>query len=79
MPNVAGPEIIVILIIALIVLGPKKLPQLARSAGRGMREFKNAVTMGPDEEDRERGGRRSDERDREGSRTEDRERIGTGG
>ena len=36
-----GPmELIVILVVALIVLGPKKLPEAARSVGRGMREFK---------------------------------------
>jgi sec-independent protein translocase protein TatA len=39
-----GPlELIVILGIALIVLGPKKLPEAARSVGRGMREFKETL------------------------------------
>lgn len=39
-----GPlELIVILVVALIVLGPKKLPEAARSVGRGMREFKESV------------------------------------
>ncbi|MBW2037110.1 MAG: twin-arginine translocase subunit TatB [Deltaproteobacteria bacterium] len=37
------PEILVILAIALIVLGPKKLPEIARSLGRGIAEFKKAT------------------------------------
>jgi sec-independent protein translocase protein TatA len=40
-----GPlEIIVVLVIVLIVFGPKRLPDLGRSLGRGMREFKDSVT-----------------------------------
>ena len=40
-----GPlEIGVILLIVLVVFGPKRLPQLGRSLGSGMREFKDAVT-----------------------------------
>jgi len=38
------PEILLILAIALIVIGPKKLPDLAKSLGRAMREFKKATT-----------------------------------
>ncbi len=37
-------EVVVVLIIALIVLGPSKLPNAARSVGKGMREFKAALT-----------------------------------
>ena len=36
-------EISVILIIALVILGPKKLPELAKSLGKGIREFRNAT------------------------------------
>jgi sec-independent protein translocase protein TatA len=37
-------ELVVVLIIALIVLGPKRLPDAGRSLGRGMREFRESVT-----------------------------------
>jgi sec-independent protein translocase protein TatA len=42
-----GPlELLVILVIALIVLGPKKLPEAARSVGRGMRELRESLQGG---------------------------------
>jgi sec-independent protein translocase protein TatA len=41
-------ELVIVLVIALIVLGPKKLPEAGRSVGRGMREFKDAL-RGADE------------------------------
>ena len=44
-------ELMVIAVIALIVLGPKKLPEAARSVGRGMREFKETLQGGPDDYD----------------------------
>jgi sec-independent protein translocase protein TatA len=49
-----GPlELLVVLIIALIVLGPKKLPEAARSVGRGMRELRESIqgTSEPDHYD----------------------------
>jgi sec-independent protein translocase protein TatA len=51
MPNIGPLEIVVILIVALIVFGPKRLPELGRSAGKGIREFKSAVTGKDDDED----------------------------
>jgi sec-independent protein translocase protein TatA len=40
-----GPlEIILILVVVLVIFGPKRLPDLGRSLGRGMREFKDSVT-----------------------------------
>ncbi|MGH2713075.1 MAG: Sec-independent protein translocase subunit TatA/TatB [Thermoleophilaceae bacterium] len=46
-----GPlEIVIILVIVLIIFGPKRLPDLGRSLGRGMREFKDSVT-GKDKDD----------------------------
>jgi sec-independent protein translocase protein TatA len=44
MPGSIGPlELVVVLVIALIVLGPKKLPEVGRSIGHGMREFKDSL------------------------------------
>ena len=44
MPNIGFPEIAIVLIIVLVIFGPKRLPDLGRSLGRGMREFKDSVT-----------------------------------
>ena len=51
MPNIGPLEIVLVLIIALIVFGPKRLPELGRSMGRGIREFKNSVTGDKDDDD----------------------------
>ncbi len=51
MPNIGPLEIVVILIIALIVFGPKRLPELGRSMGKGIREFKTSLTSDKDDED----------------------------
>jgi sec-independent protein translocase protein TatA len=53
MPNIGVPELLIILVIALIVLGPKKLPEAGRSLGKGMREFKDSLNgMHPDEDEK---------------------------
>jgi sec-independent protein translocase protein TatA len=44
MPNVGPLEILLVLIVALVVFGPKKLPDLGHSLGKGIREFKGSVT-----------------------------------
>jgi len=44
-------ELVIVLVIALIVLGPKRLPEAARSVGRGIREFKESLTGGDDDYD----------------------------
>ena len=43
-------ELVIVLAIALIVLGPKKLPEVGRSLGRGMREFKDSLAGGDRDE-----------------------------
>ena len=57
MPFSVGPmELVIVLVIALIILGPKRLPEAGKSLGRGMREFKNSIAgmTGNDDEDEER-------------------------
>jgi sec-independent protein translocase protein TatA len=47
-------ELIVVLVIALVVLGPKKLPDVGKSLGKGMREFKDSISgMSGDDEHEE--------------------------
>jgi sec-independent protein translocase protein TatA len=59
MPGSIGWQgLIVILLVLLIIFGPKRLPEMGRSLGRGMREFKDSITGG----DRDRD---EDERDRD--------------
>ena len=44
MPNLGVWEILILLLVLLLVFGPKRLPGMGRSLGRGMREFKDSVT-----------------------------------
>lgn len=44
MPNVGPMELMIVLVIALMVFGPKKLPELGKSIGHGMREFKSSIS-----------------------------------
>jgi sec-independent protein translocase protein TatA len=72
MPNIGPLEIIIVLVIALVVLGPKRLPDFGRSVGKGLREFKGAISgdsSHDDEQERERE-RELEERER---RLEERE------
>ncbi len=52
MPNIGPMEIAIVLIIALVIFGPSKLPELGKSAGKGFREFKDSIT-GDHDDDRE--------------------------
>ena len=52
MPNIGPLEIAIVLIIALVIFGPSKLPELGRSAGKGFREFKHSIT-GKDEDEKD--------------------------
>jgi sec-independent protein translocase protein TatA len=49
MPGIGPLELVVVLIIALLVLGPKKLPEAGRGVGTAMREFKDSL-VGKDQE-----------------------------
>lgn len=44
MPNIGPMEIAIVLIIALVVFGPKKLPELGKSLGNGLKEFKASIS-----------------------------------
>ena len=46
--SIGAGELLILLLVVLLVFGPKRLPEMGRSMGRGMREFKNSVT-GKDE------------------------------
>jgi sec-independent protein translocase protein TatA len=51
--NIGPMELIIVLIVALLVIGPKRLPEVGKSLGRGMREFKDSIsgTSRDDEDD----------------------------
>jgi sec-independent protein translocase protein TatA len=46
------PELLIVLLAALLIFGPKRLPEMGRSLGKGMREFKDSIS-GKDDDDRE--------------------------
>jgi sec-independent protein translocase protein TatA len=58
MPVNVGPmELIIVLVIALLVLGPKRLPEAGRAVGKGMREFKDSLSgVTHDDDEDEDGG-----------------------
>lgn len=51
--NIGPLEIVVVLVIALIVFGPKRLPELGSSLGKGIREFKETVTGDRDDDEKD--------------------------
>ena len=53
MPNIGVPGLILILIIALVIFGPAKLPQLGRAVGQTLREFKSSTKELADEAEEE--------------------------
>lgn len=60
MPNIGPMELIVVLVIVLLVFGPKRLPGLGKQLGSGMREFKESITGSSKDDD---GDRADDEAD----------------
>ncbi|MBT2645063.1 twin-arginine translocase TatA/TatE family subunit [Bacillus sp. ISL-41] len=59
--NIGFPGLILILVIALIIFGPNKLPEIGRAVGKSMREFKNATSGLTDDIKKEM---REDEKDK---------------
>ena len=53
MPNIGPTELIIVLVIVLLIFGPKRLPGLGKQLGTGMREFKDSISGkgGRDDED----------------------------
>ena len=79
MPNVGPLEIAVVLLIVLVVFGPKRLPELGKSMGKGIREFRSSLSGDKDDDDEdvraiERAPREADERPLEGEVVHDRNR-----
>ena len=54
MPNIGTGEIILLLLLALLLFGAKRLPEIGRSLGKGMREFKDSVSGGTSANERQR-------------------------
>jgi sec-independent protein translocase protein TatA len=46
-------HLIIVLIVALLILGPKRLPEAGRAIGQGLKEFKSSVTGGHDDDDQD--------------------------
>jgi sec-independent protein translocase protein TatA len=51
MPNVGPMELIIVLVLALVLLGPKRLPEAGRAVGKGLREFKDSLSGMNDDDD----------------------------
>jgi sec-independent protein translocase protein TatA len=50
--NIGLPEILVVLVIALIIFGPKRLPELGKSLGKGIREFRGSLSGESDDDEK---------------------------
>ena len=48
---IGAPELLILLLVVLLVFGPKKLPEMGRSLGKGMREFKDSLTHSAEHHD----------------------------
>jgi sec-independent protein translocase protein TatA len=70
-PNIGPLELGIVLLVALIVFGPKRLPELGRSMGRGMREFRTSIKGDRDSEEPSGPGDTSEGHEKRASRTGD--------
>mgnify|MGYP000985058246 CR=1 FL=1 len=53
MPNIGVPELLIVLVIAVLILGPKRIPAAAKSVGQGIRGFRSSLG-GDDDEPKDR-------------------------
>jgi sec-independent protein translocase protein TatA len=63
MPNIGPLEIAIVLVIVLLIFGPKRLPGLGKQLGTGMREFKESITSKDKDDDDDARASRDDRRD----------------
>ncbi|MFS0882029.1 twin-arginine translocase TatA/TatE family subunit [Bacillus sp. 7586-K] len=61
MPNIGFGSLVLIVIVALLIFGPKKLPELGKAAGNTLREFKNATKGLADDDDEDQKGKNKEE------------------
>jgi sec-independent protein translocase protein TatA len=62
LPNIGPLELIIVLVIAVLILGPKRIPAAAKSVGEGMRNFKHSLGGGSDDEKYEKSKSEIDEK-----------------
>ena len=60
MPNIGPMELVIVLVIVLLIFGPKRLPSLGKQLGSGMREFKDSISGKDKDEDDDDSERRAD-------------------
>ncbi len=61
MPNIGFGSLVMIVIVALLIFGPKKLPELGKAAGNTLREFKHATKGLADDDDEDQKGKNKEE------------------
>ncbi|MGN7943003.1 twin-arginine translocase TatA/TatE family subunit [Metabacillus sp. 22489] len=61
MPNIGPGSLVLIVIVALLIFGPKKLPELGKAAGNTLREFKNATKGLADDDNEDQKGKNKEE------------------
>jgi sec-independent protein translocase protein TatA len=63
MGSIGLPELLIVLFVVLLILGPKRLPGLGRSLGSGMREFKDSITSKSKDDELTTGTTEAEQRD----------------
>jgi sec-independent protein translocase protein TatA len=78
MPNIGPLELIIVLVIVLLIFGAKRLPEVGRGLGSGMREFKDSVTGKGDKDEQPKELSSSSEQPAVTQEEKERETAGTG-